>query len=159
VVPIGLTNGLAVRIGISACALSTFLLIVSIQLGMPPAVAIIWFIAAGFFAVSQYVRRTGQTLTTLSGARLGWISGLFLFALFTIFFSIFYSMLSDPTFMDALREQWKATQHTEAELNERLEMMRTPAQFLIAVVSMFLSLTTLPAIGGAVGAKLFGRRS
>jgi hypothetical protein len=60
--------------------------------------------------------------------------------------------------MDAIREQWKAQQHSEAELNQRLEMMRNPSQFIIAIVGLFLSLTTLPAIGGAMGAKWFGRR-
>jgi hypothetical protein len=35
------------------------------------------FLAAGFLAVYLYSRRTGQTLSIRSGARMGWITGIF----------------------------------------------------------------------------------
>ena len=156
--PIGLSNGLAVRIGIAACALATLLFMISVNLGVPQ-LALVWFLGAGFFSVSLYVQRTGQPLSPLSGARLGWISGLFLFALFTIMLSIGYMLLSDPAVMEAFKEQSKTRQVSEKDLMDSLDMMRRPAGIVALLVSLFLSLTTLPAIGGAIGAKLFKPRS
>ena len=42
------------------------------------------FLAAGFLAVFLYVRRTGQRLSLRSGARMGWITGIFSFTIFTV---------------------------------------------------------------------------
>ena len=39
------------------------------------------FVAAGFLAVYLYSRRTGQMLSLRSGARMGWITGIFSFTL------------------------------------------------------------------------------
>ncbi len=155
--PISLGNGLAVRIGIAACALATLLFLISVNLGIPQ-LALLWFLGAGFFSVSLYVQRTGQELSPLSGARLGWISGLFLFALFTIILSLGYMALSDPAILEAFKEQSKSRQVSEKDLMDSLDMMRRPAGIFAILFSMFLSLTTLPAIGGAIGAKLFKPR-
>jgi hypothetical protein len=156
--PIGLSNGLAVRIGIAACLLATLLFMISVNAGVPQ-LALLWFLGAGFFSVSLYVQRTGQPLSPISGARLGWIAGLFLFALFTIMLSIGYMLLNDPAMMDAFRERSKSQQMSEKDLMDSLEMMRRPAGIIALLVSMFLSLTTLPAIGGAIGAKFFKPRN
>lgn len=132
-------------------------LIVSIQLGMPPAMSLIWFVGAGFFAVFLYKRRTGQRLSAMSGARLGWISGLFTFVLVTLFLTVVVLAISDPAGLAAIREQWTAQQHSEQELNQTIEMLRNPAGIAAGLLSSFLFLTSLPAFGGAICAKFFDR--
>jgi hypothetical protein len=155
--PIGLKNGLAVRIALSSCALSSLMLIVSGQMGMPPAISLLWFVGAGFFAVFLYKRRTGQRLSAMSGARLGWISGLFTFVLVTVVLTIVATYLSDPSGLAAIREQWKAQQRPEQELNQMIEMLSSPAGIAAGLVGTFLFLTSLPAFGGAICAKFFDR--
>jgi hypothetical protein len=155
--PIGLKNGLAVRIALSSCAISFLLLVVSGQLGLPPALSLFWFVGAGFFAVYLYKRRTGQHLSTMSGARLGWISGLFTFVLVTVILTIVATYLSDPAGLAAIREQWKAQQRPEQELNQMIEILRSPAGIAAGLAGSFLFLTSLPAFGGAICAKFFDR--
>lgn len=155
--PIGLRNGLAVRIALSSCALSFLLAIVTGQLGMPPILSLIWFIGAGFFAVFLYERRTGQRLSAMSGARLGWISGLFTFVIVTVILTILATYLSDPSGVAALREQWKAQQRPDQQLNDMIELLRSPAGIAAGLIGSFLFLTSLPAFGGLIGAKFLDR--
>src|SRR6516164_5014154 len=104
--PIGLTNGLAVRIALLGGALSLALSVISGEV-LAPGVSLIWLVAAGFVCVLLYRRRTGQRLTVLHGAHLGWICGLFVFTIMVVLFAA--SILSDPaafqTAMDAMRDQ------------------------------------------------------
>jgi len=73
--------------------------------------------------------------------------------------SIGYMLLSDPAVMEAFKEHSKSQQVSEKDLMDSLDLMRKPAGIVALLFSMFLSLTTLPAIGGAIGAKLFKPRS
>jgi hypothetical protein len=155
--PIGLKNGLAVRIALSSCALSFLLAVVSSQIGIPPALSFLWFVGAGFFAVFLYKRRTGQHLSAMSGARLGWISGLFTFALVTIFLVVVAMALSDPSGLATLREQWKAAQRPEQELNQMIEIFKSPTAIVAGLIFSFVFFTSLPAFGGAICAKFFDR--
>ena len=54
-------------------------------LPLPPLIQVpllfIDLLAGGFFAVWFYARRTGQTLTIRNGAHLGWLTGIFCFAI------------------------------------------------------------------------------
>ncbi len=82
--PIGFHNGPAVRIALLAGVLSIFVSALSGQLPLPRAFALVWLVATGFLAVFLYRRRTGQRLSALSGAHLGWICGIFGFVIATI---------------------------------------------------------------------------
>ena len=53
------------------------------------------FLLAGFLAVFLYSRRTGQTLSIRSGARMGWITGIFSFTLVTILFTVIMVAVSN----------------------------------------------------------------
>jgi hypothetical protein len=155
--PIGLKNGLAVRIALSSCALSFLLAVITSQIGLPPPVSLLWFVGAGFFAVLLYKRRTGQHLSAMSGARLGWISGLFTFVIVTVFLVVVAMVLSDPSGLATLREQWKAAQRPEQDLNQMIEIFRSPAAIVAGLIFSFFFLTSLPAFGGAICAKFFDR--
>ena len=55
--------------------------------------------AAGFLAVYLYHRRTGQPLTTGAGARMGWITGAFLFGIAALLFTVgFVSQVNNGGF-------------------------------------------------------------
>ena len=79
-------NRLAVRIGFIAAMGAVMISVFPIPL---PFVRLpIAFLAAGFLAVYLYSRRTGQTLSIRSGARMGWITGIFSFTLVTVLFTV-----------------------------------------------------------------------
>lgn len=151
---IGFHNRLAVRMGFIAAAVAvlvSMLPIPFVALRLPLA-----FIAAGFLAVYLYSRRTGQVLSPRSGARMGWITGIFCFILVSVIFTIA---------MVAITSQGGLEKQLETQLSPndpRWEMVRqalsNPAIIVAALILylmlFFVILTALPMIGGALGAKL-----
>ena len=85
---ISFRNRLAVRIGLLAAALASLLT----SLPMPMFLNVVWMlvclVGSGFFAVYLYERKSGEDLSTVMGARMGWITGIFCFVIATIFFTI-----------------------------------------------------------------------
>jgi len=76
-------NRLAVRIGFIAAMGAVMISVFPIP--WPLVRLPVAFLAAGFLAVYLYSRRTGQTLSIRSGARMGWITGIFSFTLVSIY--------------------------------------------------------------------------
>jgi hypothetical protein len=155
--PIGFHNGLAVRIGLLAAVLTIVVSVAVSQLGALRYLSPVWPVAAGFWTVFVYKRRTGQRLSLMNGAHLGWISGFFAFLIITVLLTIFVVMVSDPSFVSLMREQWKHLGLSDADINQTLQTIRTPANIAAVVVNSLLLLTVLPAFGGAIGAKLLDR--
>ncbi len=151
--PIGFHNRIAVRIALLFGLLS---LIMSGLLGqMVPAMFLIWLIVAGFLCVLLYRRRTGQRLSMLHGAHLGWICGLFVFAIVIVLFTV--GVVSDPSALDKMREQLKEAQGSGVDVNQVVDALRTPSGIVFGLLGAFLLLTALPAFGGAIGAKILDR--
>jgi len=156
--PIGLNNGLAVRIALLGGASS---LAMSMLFGqVAPAISLLWLVVAGFFCVFLYRRRTGQKLSVLHGAHLGWICGLFVFVIMAVLVSV--TVLSDPgalsSALDAMRDQLNASTRPGMDVNRIMDQVRSPSGVLFGLLGAFLILTSLPAFGGAIGAKLLGRK-
>ena len=115
-------------------------------------------IAGGFFAVYLYRLRTGQQVTVLAGARLGWISGIIVFVIMTVLLTLVMVMLSQPEFVQSMRDQMaKMSSISQDELTKRLDLLRTPSGLALGLLDTFLSYTLLTALGGAVGAKFLSR--
>ena len=150
-------NGPAVRIALSMGFLAFLCLLVVGQLALPQALVLVWLAAAGFLAVFLYRRRTGQKLSVMNGARLGWISGIFGFVIVTIILTMFVIALSEPSVVTALREQIKTRGIPEANLDQMIEALHSPSGITSVLGMFFLLFTVLPAFGGAVGAKLLDR--
>lgn len=150
-------NGPAVRIALSMGFLAFLCLLVVGQLALPEALIFVWLAAAGFLAVFLYRRSTGQRLSVVNGARLGWISGIFGFVIVTVLLTLFVIALSEPSVVTALREQIKTRGIPEADLNKMIEALHSPSGITSALGLFFLLFTVLPAFGGAVGAKLLDR--
>lgn len=150
--PISFRNAIAVRVAL-ATGIPMFLL--SAVAG-PLALAVP--VAGGFFAVYLYRRRTGQKVTVLAGARLGWISGIIVFAIVTVVLTLVMLMLSQPDFVQSMRDQMaKMSSVSQDELTKRIDLLRTPSGLALGLLDTFLSYTLLTALGGAVGAKILNR--
>lgn len=150
--PISFRNVIAVRVAL-ATGIPMFLL--SAVAG-PLALAVP--LAGGFFAVYLYRRRTGQKITVLAGARLGWISGIIVFAIVTVVLTLVMVMLSQPDFVQSMRDQMaRMSSISQDELTKRIELLRTPSGLALGLLDTFLSYTLLTALGGAVGAKILSR--
>jgi hypothetical protein len=155
--PIGFHNGPAVRIGLLAAVLSIVVSALLGQLAILQTLAPVWLIATGFLAVFFYRKRTHQKLSTLSGARLGWICGIFGFLIITVMLTMMAVALSEPSVVSALHDQWKQYGRSEADLNQLVDAFRTPASIGGRLIASFLLFTVLPAFGGAIGAKFLDR--
>jgi len=77
------SNGQAVRIGLQP-ERWRYLLGNVRPIAGAQAFALIWLVAGGFLTVFLYKRRTGQRISMLNGAHLGWICGVFAFVIVTI---------------------------------------------------------------------------
>jgi len=150
--PINFRNGTAVRVAL-VTGIPMFLLSAvagPLMLAVP--------VAGGFFAVYLYRQRTGQQITVLAGARLGWISGIIVFTILTVLLTVVVLMLSQPDFLQSMRDQMaKMSSISQEELTKRIELLRTPSALAQGLLETFLIYTLLTALGGAVGAKFLNR--
>jgi len=154
--PISFRNAIAVRValatGVPIFLLSAFLSSVAGPLALAVPVA------GGFFAVYLYRRRTGEKITVLAGARLGWISGIIVFTILTILLSATVAVISQPDLVQNMRDQMgKMSSLSQEEITKNLDQLRSPSGVALALLNAFLSFTLLTALGGAVGAKLLSR--
>ena len=155
---IGFHNGLAVRIGFIAAVGAVLISLFPIPL---PFVRLpLAFLAAGFLAVYLYSRRTGQTLSIRSGARMGWITGIFSFLLVSILFTVAVVAVSrQGDFVQQLRNQLPAN---DARLDMLQQVLNNPAMIagvvILYLMLFFIIFTALPIIGGALGAKVLAKQ-
>jgi hypothetical protein len=155
---INFRNATAVRVGLVAAGISSMLMTLT-----PPVLSVfgplILLIGAGFLAVLLYRRRTGQGLSTRDGMRMGWITGMFSFVISMMFFTITVLTLSSRGGLAAFfHDQFAAQGANDKQVQEVLRILEDPsglATFVIlCLFVVFIFTTSLPAIGGALGAKV-----
>ena len=156
---IGFHNRQAVRIGFVAAVGAVMISLFPIP--WPLVRLPLAFVAAGFLAVYLYSRRTGQKLSIRSGARMGWITGIFSFLLVSVLFTITVIAVSQQgDFMDQLRAQLPPN---DARLDMIQQVLNNPMMIAVGVVIylmlFFVVFTALPIIGGALGAKVLAKES
>ena len=154
---IGFRNGPAVRKALVAGVAAFFCSVIAGQLALPQEFVFVWLAASGFFAVYLYRRRTGQRLSMMNGARLGWICGLFGFIVVTLALCATAVLLSDPQLVNALRDQLHSHGLTDANADQMIQVFRSPSGLLAALSVSFVLFSALPAFGGAIGAKVLDR--
>ena len=149
---IGFHNRAAVSVALIS-GIAGFLL--SVLSGrVEPAASSLGLIAAGFLAVFLYQRRTGQRLTVMHGAHLGWISGLFGFAITAVILALVAVLLSDQSLVESMRQQLQGTASgQQAQIDQMIQIIHNPPVMLMGVAVTFLLFTVFPAFGGALGAK------
>jgi len=153
-------NPAAVRVGLSMASLSALLSWVPfLNLAF-----VVWWLAAGFFSVYLYRRRTGQLLSVRGGLRLGWITGILTFAIMTVLFtvSIVPVAVSKGGLGTLLQQQLRASMPAgDPNVQEALRMFQSPAGLatilLFMLFTFFVLITLFCTVGGALGAKIAGR--
>jgi len=152
-------NRLAVRIGFFV-ALMLFIPFVFLQL--IPFVPLLIAFLAGFFAVHSYTKRTGHSLSVRSGARMGWITGIFSFGIVAVFTT--FTMLvasTQASSLDRLREYQGLFHLTSEQIADAAKRLQDPASLASLIAGMllmfFVILTALPMLGGALGAKVLDK--
>ena len=151
----GFRNPVAVRIGLIVALLSFFASALSGPILVLP---LVWLVAAGFLSVYLYKRRTGMPMTAGSGARLGWMTGLFAFVILLVLLTTIVLVVSDQSAASKLLEEMKAR---GADVNAELMVnaFRNPSGILQIVLVSFIVFTLFPTIGGVIGAKLLSGRA
>jgi hypothetical protein len=156
--PIGFHNGPAVRIALLAGVLSIIVAMVTGQISILQVLGPLWLIAGGFFAVFLYHRKTGQRLSPLSGAHLGWLSGIFGFLIMTLVLTLIALAMTEPSAVSTLRTQWSGAGRSEADFNVMLDAFHSPVKIAEILSTILLLFSILPAFGGALGAKFLAPR-
>lgn len=155
--PIGFHNRPAVRAAMVAGAAGFLLSVLTGRI--LPAASSLGLVAAGFLAVYLYQRRTGYRLSVMHGAHLGWISGIFGFAITAVVLAAVVIALSDPAMVESMRQQLQgAAAGQQEQIEEMIKAVHNPPLMLMGVAVTFLLFTVFPAFGGALGAKLLDRR-
>ncbi len=150
---IGFHNGAAVRTGLLAGALG--LALSSIPLS--PWIPLVSLMGAGVLAVYLYNRRTGQALAVRSGIRLGWMTGLFAFVFSLVLMTISLALIAGK--QEALERVLQEQSAFSPEMVARMaEVLRNPVQLGVALLFGFVSFSLTAALGGALGARLFGKQ-
>ncbi|MBI4906468.1 MAG: hypothetical protein HY820_22755 [Acidobacteria bacterium] len=132
---------------------------------LPISPQLVWLLASltlvGFLAVFFYQRRTGQTLSVRSGARMGWITGVFSFVIALILFTGLMLALSDAQGFAAFQKEMRAQLGQSQDLDRAMEAMKEPGMMSIAIVTglvmLFVMFTVFPTLGGVIGAKVLER--
>ncbi|MBI4877252.1 MAG: zinc ribbon domain-containing protein [Acidobacteria bacterium] len=159
---INFRNSVAVRVAFLAAGISSLL----ISLPMPMYVAamwmFLWLFSAGFVAVFLYRRRTGDPVGLRGGARLGWITGIFCFAIATVFFTISVITISRQGGLgEFYRQQLSIKGPPDENVRQFFEILEHPTGLatvlLLSVFFLFILFTLLPTLGGMLGSKVLDR--
>lgn len=152
-------NPIAVRTGLLTA------LIASLTNSLPipiPGWLLLSQCGAGFLAVYLYGRRTGQPLTVLSGARMGWITGIFSFAIGIVFFTLaMIAIMNQGGLAAFFKENMRNQIPNPADLDRLIAAMQEPTGLTVIIVLMlillFILFTVFPTLGGALAAKILQR--
>ncbi len=155
--PVTFGNALAVRLGFTTALIAnlfTFLL----YFGCP-----LWLFGAGLLAAVWYARRSREPISVNAGMRMGWITGLFSFMIFTVLFTFsFIAAVRSGVFEHVTREQLESLPFARGNVDAVLRMLNTPAGMAlnlgVSLVVMFAIFIAFAVLGGAAGAKLAARR-
>lgn len=154
---IGFHNRLAVRIGFLAalCAVLLFLF----PLPFPFLRLIVVLVAAGFVAVFLYTRRTGQMLSIRGGMRMGWITGIFSFVQIGLLMTaVFVTISNQGGLVNFVKTQLPPN---DARVDMITQAANDPGALaggvLLVFLMLFVTLTALPMLGGALGAKVLAK--
>ena len=153
---INFRNRVALRVGF----LSAFLAFVLSSL--LPLLMVIWSTVGGGFSVYLYRRRTGQRPTVLSGARIGWMTGVMMFVIIAAVFGAFMMMLSGiPGGVNGMADQLRLLGMQKERIDQFVQGIRSlqnPMEAIRTLITIFVMVALATTTGGALGAKLGERR-
>jgi len=146
--PVSFANPIALRVAFMVAML--ILLVQNIPLlGL---FFVIWWLVAGWVAVVWYKRLTGSSLSIGAGARLGFITGVMVFAAIAVQATIQIAVAGKELFDQALQKDPRIG-----------PMMNDPALLsvvvLVTMAFTFAIVVGICAAGGALGARFVLRRN
>ena len=149
--PLNFRNPIAVRIALVAAVSATVL-----SLLLP----IVNWLAAGFFAVFFYCRKTGFRMDVVAGVKIGWITGLIAYGFYAIVFTAeqLPDALSGHLGKTILEQMKNSAFQDPATIQQMTKVVQNdPAMvILFLLAALFVFVTCLSMAGGALGAKLVG---
>jgi hypothetical protein len=153
-------NPIAVRTAMVTGMLAT--LLSSLPLPPPLLWPILALMIAGALAVFLYMKRTGTRLSVRAGARMGWLTGIFAFAMIAVLFTMLMVFIANNGGFSAFyRESMKGMVTNSVELERALRDLESPGTLagvlMATLAALFFLFTTFPMLGGALGAKLLAR--
>jgi len=140
--PLGFRNPVAIKI-------AALVAIVATLLSFLPYIN---WLAAGFFAVFFYRRRTGARLNMESGVRMGWITGVIMFAIMAVMLATSIAFFHAAGGISVIQAQLKSA--VDPRVIEALKILESPHQVALLMVQLFVFTTLLSMAGGALGAKM-----
>jgi hypothetical protein len=151
---IGFQNKVAVRIALLLAGPMYFLMSFLFMLPGGFLLGFLGLFGAGFLSVALYTRRTGSGVSIISGARMGWICGVFVFLITLILLTVGFAVASNGDFAQMVQEQLKRQGQNAADVQRFVEVIRNPAALFMGLATIFVMITTVPSLGGALGAKI-----
>ena len=154
-------NRLAVRVGLLVAVLACLpFLLLSLIPFVPSVIAFF----AGFLAVFSYSKVSGHSLTVRNGARMGWITGIFSFGIIAAFLTLSLAVIvtQGKNLIDQVRQYQGPFLHPSSDqIALMTNLLEDPQKMAMAMggalLMLFIILTALPMLGGALGAKVFAK--
>ena len=112
------------------------------------------WLGAGFFSVFFYRRKTRYLMDVSAGVRLGWITGIMMFTMWSVIFTAFGVT---GQFSKLVREQMRNIPANDPYVQQLSGFLQSPLGILIMLAMGFVFITMLSMAGGALGAKMVGR--
>lgn len=113
-------------------------------------------VAAGFVAALLYKASSHESLTAAAGARLGWMTGLWLFLVFLIGMTALAIYLASSAGGELVKQLQAMPQFSKIPIGSPRDLLNN---ILISAIPTFFTVTVLPGLGGMLGAKLSARRN
>jgi hypothetical protein len=142
---LGFRNPVAIKISLGVAVVATLL----------SFLPYINWLAAGFFAVVFYRRRTGASLNMESGVRMGWMTGVIMFAIMAILLGCSLAFLHIAGGLAAIQSELKSA--VDPRVMDAIKVLQNPNEVALLMVQLFVFTTLLSMAGGALGAKMTGR--
>ena len=167
-VPVEMRNRIAVRSALVAAALSQLLLNLLPVLSFIPMLGgrlvllgfFVLIVGGGWYASFLFERRSGEPASLRSGARLGWICGIFSFVISTIFFSLSaLTLVNSSSAMEANRKNAVALGLPAEVIDQMMSVIRNPLALVMLLAFLFLLLTVMSSLGGLLHGYSARRRT
>jgi hypothetical protein len=138
-------NPVAIKIALAAAAVATLM----------SFLPYLNWLAAGFFAVFFYRRRTGALLNMESGVRMGWMTGVMMFGMMALLLTVSLLFFQAAGGISAIQAEFKNA--IDPRVLEALKLLQSGTEVFRLLVQLFVFTTLLSMAGGALGAKMVGR--
>jgi hypothetical protein len=168
VVPVEMRNRIAVRSALVAAALSQLLLNLLPVLSFVPVLGgtlvllgfFVLILGGGWYASFLFQRRSGEPASLRSGARLGWICGIFSFVISTIFFSLSaLALVNSSSALEANRKNATALGLPAEVMDQMMSVIRNPFALVLLLFFLFFLLTAMSSLGGLLHGYSVRRRA